>query len=225
MSGIVGLVNGHHVAADLVQALSRLNDTGLDPVTLVVAGPGATVRRGASQIDTLRRQVNAESPQGRAGIAEAGLARPHVWDGVSVVCCGEIENATTWRAVLSEEGHVFHTGADAEVVPHVIAEARANAASPIDAMRMACDVLHGSYVMAALFEDVPGLVLVAGHGGVVVVGDGARGSAVASDPRALEGLCRRYASLEDGDIAELTDGCVHVIDHRGEPAIRLWQQM
>lgn len=225
MSGIVGLVNGHPVATDLVEVLSRLGADGTDNVSLIVADGSRTVRRAARRADMLRQMVQAEAPAGRSGIAKAGEARPHSWSGVSVVLDGVIGNAGQWRRMLESDGHVFRSFADGEVAAHVIAEACVGGIPPHEALRMACEVLEGNYTLVVLFDDRPGLILVAGHGGKVAVADGSHGSAVVSDAAALSGLCQRYAWLEDGDIAELSDGLLEVLDSRGEPAVRLWHAL
>ena len=69
MCGIVGLVNGHPVASDLVNALERLEYRGYDSAGIAVAGPemcGLTVHKvigGARQLSAAL-DGNASSAQG-----------------------------------------------------------------------------------------------------------------------------------------------------------------
>jgi len=71
MSGLVGLVNGHAVARDLVRALTRLDERGYDSAGFAVAGPGFAVRKVAGPSTTLSNKlIDLEFP-GHAGIANA----------------------------------------------------------------------------------------------------------------------------------------------------------
>ncbi len=234
MCGIVGLVNGHAVAGDLVTALGRLEYRGYDSAGLAVAGPGFAVRKVVGRPAALGAEFDA-SFTGRAGIAhtrwathgrpDARNAHPHLCDGVAVVHNGIIENHAALRASLVAEGHAFASDTDSEVIPHLIAAARARGAAPVAAVQEACAALHGAYAIAVLFEDAPDRVVVARQGSPVTVARGAGASAVASDPAALAGFCAEYAALEDGDIAELRGAEVRIADRNGRVASRDWQSM
>ena len=234
MCGIVGLVNGHAVAEDLVTALGRLEYRGYDSAGLAVAGPGFAVRKVVGRAAALGAELDA-SFAGRAGIAhtrwathgrpEARNAHPHLWDGVAVVHNGIIENHAALRAELVAEGHAFASDTDSEVIPHLIAAARTRGAAPVAAVQESCAALHGAYAIAVLFEDAPDRVVVARQGSPVMVARGAGASAVASDPAALAGFCEEYAALEDGDIAELSGAQVRIADRDGRAALRDWQAL
>jgi glucosamine--fructose-6-phosphate aminotransferase (isomerizing) len=79
--------------------------------------------------------------------------------------------------------------------------------------------------MAVLFADAPDRVLVARQGSPIVVAHGHGGTALASDPAALTSLADTYATLEDGDIAELSNGDVRIVGRDGRPAERVWRQL
>ena len=236
MCGIVGLVNGHPVAKDLVTAISRLEYRGYDSVGIAVAGPGFAVRKvagqGASLASTLGGADAARELGGHAGIAhtrwathgraEVRNAHPHVFDGVAVVHNGIIENHQDLRDELAGGGHVFASDTDSEVIPHLIAMARANGASPAAAVRQACQRLHGAYAVAVVMQDAPDRILVARQGSPVVVARAEGSAAVASDPSALAGFATDYTALEDGDIAELTHAGVRILDRAGMQAERSW---
>ena len=137
MCGIVGLVNLHAVAGDLLAALARLQYRGYDSAGLAVAGPGFALRKVVGRAAALGATLDA-SFAGRAGIAhirwathgraEARNAHPHLWDGVAVVHNGIIENHAALRAALAAEGHAFASDTDSEVIPHLIAASRARGA-------------------------------------------------------------------------------------------------
>jgi glucosamine--fructose-6-phosphate aminotransferase (isomerizing) len=235
MSGLVGIVNGHPVAHDLVGALSRLESRGYDTAGLAVAGPGFAVRRVVGPATALTSYVGDREFAGRAGIANARWssaerpegrgALPQVWQGVAVVHNGIVENHAALRRDLKALGHSFETEADSEIIPHLIAAARAEGCAPDMAVRQACARMQGTYAMAVLFGDAPDRVLAASCGSPVVVARGAGGAAVASDAMALAGLADEYATLEDGDVAELANDGVRILDRDGHPAERVWRSL
>ncbi len=234
MCGIVGMVNGHPVARDLVTALCRLEYRGYDSAGLAVAGPGFELRKVVGGTSVLQEAIG-NGFAGRAGIghtrwathgrAEVRNAHPHVWDGVAVVHNGIIENHGSLRSALLDRGETFESDTDSEVIPHLIAAARAKGAAPVDAVREACAELHGAYAIAVLFEDMPDRVIVARQGSPVMVARGPQTAAVASDPAALASLCDDYAALEDGDFAELSTEGVTIYDCDGCLTRRYWRKV
>jgi glutamine---fructose-6-phosphate transaminase (isomerizing) len=214
MCGIVGMVNGHPVAADLVAALGRLEYRGYDSAGVALAGPGLPVHRILGRATDLVPVLEAEPPQGHAGIGhtrwathgrpELRNAHPHRHGGVAVVHNGIIENHDVLRRQLRERGHHFASDTDSEVIPHLMSEALAQGRSPVEALLETCRVLKGAYAIAAVTEAEPDRLLVARMGSPLVVARGQGVAATASDPAALAGMAHEYAALAEGEIAELT---------------------
>jgi glucosamine--fructose-6-phosphate aminotransferase (isomerizing) len=219
MCGIVGMVNGHPVAADLVAALGRLEYRGYDSAGVALAGPGLPVHRILGRATDLVPVLEAEHPQGHAGIghtrwathgrAELRNAHPHRYGGVAVVHNGIIENHDALRRQLREKGHHFASDTDSEVIPHLMSEALAQGRTPVEALLETCRVLKGAYAIAAVTEAEPDRLLVARMGSPLVVARGAGVAATASDPAALAGMAQEYAALAEGEIAELSGQGVH----------------
>jgi glucosamine--fructose-6-phosphate aminotransferase (isomerizing) len=234
MCGIVGMVNGHPVARDIVAALGRLEYRGYDSAGIAVAGPGFDLRKVVGGISVLMDSIG-NGFAGQAGIGhtrwathgrtETRNAHPHVWDGVAVVHNGIIENWRSLRDGMLARGESFESETDSEVIPHLIAAARASGAAPLAAVRGACAELQGDFAIAVLFEDAPDRVIVARQGSPLMVARGTNTSAVASDPAALAALCNDYAALEDGDLAELSADCVTIYDSDGCPTNRYWRKV
>jgi glucosamine--fructose-6-phosphate aminotransferase (isomerizing) len=234
MCGIVGLVNGHAVARDIVSALGRLEYRGYDSAGIAVAGPGFDLRKVVGGVSVLMNSIG-NGFAGQAGIGHTRWAthgrddirnaHPHVWDGIAVVHNGIIENYRGLRDGMLARGESFESETDSEVIPHLIAAARASGAAPLDAVRGACAELQGDYAIAVLFENTPDRVIVARHGSPVMVARGAQTSAVASDPAALSALCDDYAALEDGDMAELSAEGVTIYDADGCLTTRYWRKV
>ncbi len=233
MCGIVGLVSTQPVARDLISGLGQLEYRGYDSAGIALAGPGFVVRKVIGCATDLAAALRLDETAGRAGIAhtrwathgkpEERNAHPHVYQGVAVVHNGIIENHAMLRERLVESGHVFLSDTDSEVVPHLIAEARARGAAHLDAVQQAVEWLHGAYAIAVLFADKPDHIFVAKYGSPVLIGARSGVVAVASDTIALAGLCLRYTALEDGDLAVLTPDSVRILDSFGKTASRTWE--
>ncbi len=232
MCGIVGYANIRPVAEDLIESLGRLEYRGYDSAGVCLAAPGFVIRKVAGRARDLNAALTASDHLSCVGIAhtrwathgkpEARNAHPHAYNGVAVVHNGIIENHAALRATLAGAGHVFLSETDSEVVPHLIAQARAAGDTPVQALRHVTAQLHGAYALAVMFVDLPGIILVARKGSPVMVGCGDNIGAVASDPLAMAGICSRFAALEDGDIAEISARQVHIIDASGVPVRRPW---
>jgi glucosamine--fructose-6-phosphate aminotransferase (isomerizing) len=127
--------------------------------------------------------------------------------GIAVVHNGIVDNVAVLRERLREEGCVFHSETDSEVLPHLIRKHYEG--DPVAAVRQALSHVQGTYGIAVLFKDHPGLIVAARLGSPLVIGLGDGETFLASDPHALIKYTRRVIFLEDGEIAEITADAVN----------------
>ena len=81
--------------------------------------------------------------------------------------------------------------------------------------------VEGSYAVAAVHKDHPGLIVAARHENPLVVGVSATGEAVlASDVTPLLGFTNEFTFLEDGDVVVLSNGAFTITDLDGVPVER-----
>src|SRR5215207_6804214 len=145
MCGIIGYVGDRPCRDLLIAGLEKLEYRGYDSagISLLADGEVDTVR-AVGNLANLREAVGlAREPDGEGGVAVAappatiGLAHtrwathgrvteenahPHgdCSDEVHIVLNGIVENHSELRAQLREEGHVFSSETDAEIVAHLI---------------------------------------------------------------------------------------------------------
>ena len=135
MCGIVGYI-GHHEALDyLIEGLHRLEYRGYDSsgvVTITPAGKLALVKT-AGRIDLLEEKLADSSAPGTIGIGHTRWAthgapnddnaHPHVGGRqvLALVHNGVIENFRVLKEQLEEEGYVFRSATDSEIIAHLIA--------------------------------------------------------------------------------------------------------
>jgi glucosamine--fructose-6-phosphate aminotransferase (isomerizing) len=149
-------------------------------------------------------------------------AHPHRSpDGkIAVVHNGIFENFRELREELSAFGLVQVTQTDTECFPLMMSLLMSQGAGFEDAFRAAVRRMEGKYALACVHADHPGKILLARSGPTLVVGFGEGEAFIASDVAPLLKHTRNVAFLEDGDVAELTQAGLTVIDRLEQPATR-----
>ena len=219
MCGIVGYVGGRKAAQLLLDGLRRLEYRGYDSAGLAMVAPGASdgfgleVIRRVGHVAALMEAVPASQAGStgightrwatHGGVTEAN-AHPHV-DGterIAVIHNGIIENFAALRDHLQEEGVVFRSETDSEVLPHLIRKFYKG--DPLEAARSALALVHGTWGIAVVFADHPGVMIAARNGSPLVVGKGDGETFLASDPHAIANYTRQVVYLEDREIVKIT---------------------
>ena len=224
MCGIVGYVGQREATPVLIEGLRRLEYRGYDSAGVAtVTGSRLHVHKQAGRIAGLAAHLEQHPAPGTTGIghtrwathgpANDRNAHPHLGgDGVvAVVHNGVIENYTALKRQLQEEGFVFHSDTDTEVIAHLIAS-RLNGEGLIGAVNEILPLLKGTYGLAAVSRLEPGLVVGARLGSPLVLGVGDGECFLASDPSALAGFADKAVYLHDHQVCVLTAADWHILD-------------
>ena len=224
MCGIVGFVGERAATPILLDGLKQLEYRGYDSSGLVAVDDlGLSLYREVGMVDALVDSV-PDTLEHTCGIAHTRWAthggvtqenaHPHLDETgrIAVVHNGIIDNVAVLRQRLEEEGVVFKSETDSEVLPHLIRKCYTGDA--MAAVREALTHVRGTYGVAVVFADHPSLMIAARRGSPLVIGLGDGESFIASDPQALVKYTRRVVFLEDGEIASVTPDTVstHKID-------------
>ncbi len=228
MCGIVAAIAGRDVVPVLVEGLKRLEYRGYDSAGLAVLSDAGKVERvrTVGKVKALAEALVLAPLSGQLGIAHTRWAthgvpsernaHPHISrDGLAVVHNGIIENHEELRAELRRLGYVFTSETDTEVVAHRVHYHLARLGELFKAVRATVAELEGAYALAVIDQSEPNKIITARAGCPVVVGVGQGENFIASDVVALLPVTRRFMFLEEGDVAEVSRGGVHVIDHEG----------
>ena len=218
MCGIFGYIGAGASAQLLLDSLKRLEYRGYDSWGIALAREGELlVRREAGRIT--RAMLAEDDPAVTAawsgGIAHTrwathgpptvNNAHPHVsCDGkLAVVHNGIIENYAALKEKLEAQGHTFRSETDTEVIVHLTGEFLREGLEFKDAFLSAVKLIEGTYGVAAIWSERPGVILVARNGSPMVLGIGEHEMMLASDPAPLVPHTRRVVYLADGEAASL----------------------
>src|SRR5581483_12189182 len=170
MCGIVGILGREPVAAQLVDALKRLEYRGYDSAGVAtLEGGHLTRRRAEGKLRNLEARLQREPLHGTSGIGHTRWAthgrpsetnaHPHATDRLAVVHNGIIENFRELREELEKQGAKFGSETDTEVVAHLVTQEMKKGRAPVDAVAAALPRLRGAFALAFLFEGEDNLMV------------------------------------------------------------------
>ncbi len=228
MCGIVGYIGKEDAASFLLQSLKRLEYRGYDSAGIAVIERGRLVRvRRAGKVRDLEAALGDTPLAATVGIGHTRWAthgaptdenaHPHVdCNGrIAVIHNGIIENHAPLRRKLADEGHVFSSDTDTEVLAHLIESL--DDGNLLEAVRRAVAQAEGAFAVAVLSQDHPDRIIVAKRGSPLVVGRGDDASFISSDVPALLGRASEVQFLADGEFGEVTRDGYHLFALDGRP--------
>jgi len=225
MCGIVGILGNGPVAAQLVDALKRLEYRGYDSSGVATLEKGVLGRRRAEgKLRALEDRLEREPLGGTIGIGHTRWAthgrptednaHPHATDLVAVVHNGIIENFRELREKLTKDGCKFASDTDTEAVAHLVTQEMKSGKSPEDAVAATLKQLRGAFALAFLFTGKDDLLIGARKGSPLAVGYGNGEMYLGSDAIALAPFTDTISYLEDGGWAVLTRKGVQIRDEQ-----------
>ncbi|MDR2875816.1 MAG: glutamine--fructose-6-phosphate transaminase (isomerizing) [Methylobacillus sp.] len=232
MCGIVGAIAQRNVVPILIEGLSRLEYRGYDSAGIAILdGENIKRVRAVGRVAELQQKAAAENLGGTVGIGHTrwathggvteSNAHPHVSGGeIAVVHNGIIENHEEQRARLKALGYVFESQTDTEVIAHLIHHHLKQNGDLFAATRLAVAELTGAYAIAVVNLRQPDIMVCARQGCPLLIGLGDGENFVASDVSAVLSATRRVIYMEDGDVAELRQSGIRLLDNRGQAVER-----
>ena len=252
MCGIIGYVGFRPAPEFLIDGLRRLEYRGYDSAGIAVQHDGKIgIRKRAGQVDELDKLVEANPVEGSLGIGHTRWAthgettdlnsHPHVGGNGEVVIVhnGVIENYVKLREQLQMLGYVFRTSTDSEIIAHMVCQSwleqiklGGDPQSPeicLKAIQVSVERFKGTYGIAAVFRDVPDVIIAARMGSPLVVGIGKDRNEhfIASDASPLVGYTEEVFYINDHEIAVVTPEKVevhHAESGRTTPSIHTLDQ-
>jgi glucosamine--fructose-6-phosphate aminotransferase (isomerizing) len=216
MCGIVGYIGSRRVVPILLEGLKRLEYRGYDSAGLVYLQNNRLVKyRAAGKLIKLEEQVEAamgvdchiglgHTRWATHGAPTANNAHPHCdcTGNLVVVHNGIIENYHSLKAELLEQGHIFSSDTDTEVLAHLIESCLDN--DLVAAVRQALQRVEGSFGIGVMWTGQPDILVAARNQSPLVLGiQEGSGTLMASDIPALLPYTRKVIFLDDQELAVL----------------------
>lgn len=212
MCGIIGYIGEKKAVPVLIEGLRRLEYRGYDSAGVAYLEDGdIKVHRSVGKLSNLEGVLDGKRTSSKIGIGHTRWAthgkpseenaHPHQSGSLIIVHNGIIENYLSLKKELLEEGRVFNSETDTEVIVHLMDKYLSEGKGFEDAVRLSLNKLKGAYALCVLNEKDPDLLIATRNGCPLVVGIGEEEWFVASDIPAILSHTRRMIFLEDGDMA------------------------
>jgi len=227
MCGIIGYVGTKDIVEVLIAGLKRLQYRGYDSCGMAILFQDELLSaKEVGRIERLEQVVREWSIPEGVGIAHTRWAthgtvtrenaHPHFGCNgeVAIVHNGIIENYHELREELIKRGHIIRSQTDSEVIAHLIEENMKDGF--LHAVRKAVAKVKGTYALACISPYAPEGIMVARKGAPLIIGLGKEENFVASDIPAILPLTRNVDTLNDGEIAWVTNDEVKIWKPSGE---------
>nr|WP_309689201.1 glutamine--fructose-6-phosphate transaminase (isomerizing) [Armatimonas sp.] len=233
MCGITGYVGPRPGVRTVIEMLRRLEYRGYDSAGVAVASEGdLQIVKAVGKLAVLESQLQDYWETHGAAIAHTRWAthggpttpnaHPHFSQDskIALIHNGIIENYQELRSELINEGFLFASETDTEVLVHLIDRAFCKLGAMEVAIREALTLVTGAYSIAVCSSHEPQTIYCAKTASPLILGLGDGENFLASDIPAVMRYTRKVIVLEDGDFAKLTPSGVILTDLAGGPIHR-----
>jgi glucosamine--fructose-6-phosphate aminotransferase (isomerizing) len=231
MCGIVGYIGNEQAVPILLESLKMLEYRGYDSAGVTVFNEKLETYKIAGRIKDLEGVI-PENVSGNVGIGhtrwathgkpETRNAHPHNSSDISVVHNGIIENYLELKERLIEQGYEFKSDTDTEVIAHLLHFNMScdSEMGLLDGLAKTIKELDGSYAIAALCNNEPGIIAFARKDSPLVIGIGNGSHYAASDVTAFLKYTKEVIFINDNEIGLLRPDSIEIYDLEGNSVSR-----
>ena len=220
MCGIIGYLGNKNSVPILIKGLKRLEYRGYDSAGIAVLdNANLNYIKRSGKVKILEDSIDGTVIKGNIGIAHTRWAthgipndinahpQMDVTESIALIHNGIIENHTTLRDILINDGVKFKSETDTEVVVQLISSIyNHNGLSLEEAVRAALQKVVGAYGIVLISKDEPDKLIAARFGSPLVVGIGEGEYFVASDAAPIIDYTRKVVYLDEGEMAIISSG-------------------
>lgn len=217
MCGIVGYIGNKEAYPIIINGLKRLEYRGYDSAGFIVNAEKFVSEKTKGKVSDLEAKAakdiipTATFGMGHTRWATHGVpndknSHPHLSNSgkLAIVHNGIIENYQPIKQRLLQEGYVFHSDTDTEVLINFIEYIKNKKQLPLEeAVRYALNEVVGAYAIAVMEEANPAKMVVARLGSPLVIGIGENEFYIASDASPFIEYTKNALYLEDGEMATI----------------------
>lgn len=232
MCSIIGYCGTRAAAPFLVGGLQKMEYRGYDSVGVATLNNGKLlIKKGIGKVAEVNDSLRFNDMAGKLGIGHTrwathgGIidsnAHPHTacTTNLAIVHNGIIENHHELKNELLNDGHVFKSETDSEVIAHLLEHYRALNNDIKEAMLKTCNRLKGSFSFVAMFDD--STLCAARYDEPLIVGiaDG-DGYFISSDVLGFLDYTKHAIFLDNRDIVFLEGNKLSIFDFDGKKVER-----
>ena len=217
MCGIVGYIGNKEAYPIIINGLKRLEYRGYDSAGFIVNAEKFVSEKTKGKVSDLEAKAAKDTiPTATFGMGHTRWAthgvpndknsHPHLSNSgkLAIVHNGIIENYQSIKQRLQQEGYVFHSDTDTEVLINFIEYIKNKKQLPLEeAVRYALNEVVGAYAIAVMEEANPSKMVVARLGSPLVIGIGENEFYIASDASPFIEYTKNALYLEDGEMATI----------------------
>ena len=219
MCGIVAYIGSKDAYPILIKGLQRLEYRGYDSagVALLDKENDLNVFKKQGKVKDLVDFTNDKNKAGSLGIGHTRWAthgepndvnaHPHLSGNhqIALIHNGIIENYDALKTALINEGHVFESDTDTEVLVHLIeAIQQKENVDLAEAVRIALTKVVGAYAIVVISKNEPDRLVAARKGSPLVVGVGENEFFLASDASPIVEYTKDVVYVKEEEIVTLT---------------------
>ena len=232
MCSIIGYLGSSSAAPLLVDGLGRMEYRGYDSVGIATLNDGKLlIKKGVGKVAQVNASLNLKEMIGEVGIGHTRWAthgavtvtnaHPHFGCkvGVVVVHNGIIENYQGLKEELLNQGHVFRSETDSEVIAHLLEHYWSLKNDAKEAMINTCNRLIGSFAFVAVFDD--STLCGARYDEPLIVGITNDGYFISSDVLGFLKYTDNAIFLDNRDIVMLKGNTLSLFDFEGRDVVRI----
>jgi len=226
--------NGQLVKAAplLVDSLKKMEYRGYDSVGIATINNGKIlISKGVGKVAEVDKALEFTKLPGQIGIGHTRWAthggvsdknaHPHFScsSDIAVVHNGIIENYQELKEQLSNEGHIFKSQTDSEVIPHLLEKYCKKFDNEYNkALIETCKSLRGSFAFVAIFKN--SLICGARFDEPLIIGIGSRSLFLSSDVLGFLKHTDKAIFLDNGDIVTIENGKYRIFDINNKKVLR-----
>lgn len=217
MCGIVGYIGWQKAQDVVMNGLEKLEYRGYDSSGIATIYDGQLkLSKYKGRLSVLSKHLEEDPHPGHVGIGHTRWAthgqpsdvnsHPHINESnsVAVIHNGIIENYRALKKELTDEGYVFKSQTDTEVVVHMIDKYLKKTGDILSAVNMAVSRLRGAYALGIISKAEPDKIIAVRKESPLIVGIGKGENFFASDIPAILEYTRQIYYVDNDETAVIT---------------------
>jgi len=217
MCGIVGYIGWQKAQDVVMNGLEKLEYRGYDSSGIATIYDGQLkLSKYKGRLSVLSKHLEEDPHPGHVGIGHTRWAthgqpsdvnsHPHINESnsVAVIHNGIIENYRALKKELTDEGYVFRSQTDTEVVVHMIDKYLKKTGDILSAVNMAVSRLRGAYALGIISKADPDKIIAVRKESPLIVGIGVGENFFASDIPAILEYTRQIYYVDNDETAVIT---------------------